>query len=516
MKCEKDRFYSGVGKMAIVGAITGLLTLGYLENVKAAVLTDETITDAVETELLHDPAVWSNRIYVSGKNGIVTLDGISDNLLEKERSARIAQTVKGVRSVVNNVKVRPAKLKTALSLKKDVIDGLATDPATDSYEISVAADQSGKVTLTGIVDSWQEKELAGIVAKGTVGVTALDNRISVKLLDGVDRAEAEIKADIEQRLFWDVLVDGGLIDVAVNGRTVTLTGTVGSASERYRARYLSYVTGVSKVDAEALRVQDWAKDPKRRNPEYVVKSDEDVAKAIRDAFLYDPRVKVFNVSVHVTNGRVTLRGDVDNLAAKRAAEQDARNTVGVLHVINRIKVKPKPGISDADLAKRARSAFLRDPYVDDYEISVVVNNGIAKLYGTVDSYLEKSQAEYVAERVKGIAWVVNNLVVRKDHVPLVYDPYLSYYPPYLYDWYNYKPVGTYATDREIRENIKSELWWSPFVDSDDVAVTVVSGQATLTGEVDSWAEWRAASENAWEGGATWVVNKLEVSSDERT
>jgi osmotically-inducible protein OsmY len=186
--------------------------------------------------------------------------------------------------------------------------------------------------------------------------------------------------------------------------------------------------------------------------------------------------------------------------------------VGVHRVRNRIKVRPVRFYSADDLEERLRGALLRDPYVQSYDISVIVDGRIAKLYGTVDSYFEKSQAEYVAERVRGVATVLNNLVVRQDNVPLTYDPYLDSYPAPRYSWYDYDPVPTYRADREIAEDIRDELWWSPFVDSDDVTVTVDAGTATLSGQVDSWSEWRAASENAWEGGAIWVVNNLEVAS----
>ncbi len=43
-----------------------------------------------------------------------------------------------------------------------------------------------------------------------------------------------------------------------------------------------------------------------------------------------------------------------------------------------------------------------------------------------------------------------------------------------------------------------------------MTVSVVNARATLTGEVDSLSEWLAAAESAWEGGAIWVVNDLEI------
>ena len=54
------------------------------------------------------------------------------------------------------------------------------------------------------------------------------------------------------------------------------------------------------------------------------------------------------------------------------------------------------------------------------------------------------------------------------------------------------------------------MWWSPFVDEDEVNVEVEDGVATLTGTVDHWGEWKAAEDNAFDGGAWKVRNKLEV------
>ena len=42
-------------------------------------------------------------------------------------------------------------------------------------------------------------------------------------------------------------------------------------------------------------------------------------------------------------------------------------------------------------------------------------------------------------------------------------------------------------------------------------VSVTNGVATLRGAVNSWAEYRAATENALEGGAVGVINQLKVS-----
>jgi osmotically-inducible protein OsmY len=56
------------------------------------------------------------------------------------------------------------------------------------------------------------------------------------------------------------------------------------------------------------------------------------------------------------------------------------------------------------------------------------------------------------------------------------------------------------------------LFWSPFVDSDDITVVVNSGVATLTGTVEDWSELQAAKENAREGGATSVISNLDIQN----
>ena len=143
------------------------------------------------------------------------------------------------------------------------------------------------------------------------------------------------------------------------------------------------------------------------------------------------------------------------------------------------------------------------------EITVDVINGVAKLYGTVDTYFERSQADDVASRVNGVIIVDNNLIVQEGYKPYTYNPYVD---TNLYDHETgrYRPRYPAKSDVQIKENIEDELFWSPFVDSGNVNVTVEDGEATLSGTVDSWSEYNAAVNNAYEGGAVYVDNDLIV------
>lgn len=497
----------GASRLIRVAAAAALLALAAGPAAAAqTALDDQSITDAVENEFMFDSAVKANDIIVSTDDGIVTLTGTVDNVLAKERAALIAETVKGVRSVVNLVEVRPRWNRMDWEIENDARSALLYNQATESYEVEV--DVNGNVaTLTGTVDSWAEKDLCGTIVKGVRGVTEVRNDLTVEY--GAPRTDLEIQSDIEERMKWDVLVDHALIDVSVDRGRVSLDGIVGSLAEKRQAARDAWVSGVQAVDDSGLEVKMWARDERLRKNKYVFKSDEEIREAIDAALIYDPRVLSTDVTPDVEKGLATLRGEVRTLEAKRAAGQTARNTVGVVSVENRIKVRPRV-ISDTAVADNIENALERDPYIDRFDVSVVVIDGTAYLNGTVDSYFEKGRADDVASTARGVERVVNNLEVGNGAYPLAYNPFIYDYNFYNYDWYDYQPFRTFETDVEIENNIDSELFWSPFVDSGDISVEVDNGVATLEGTVDTWSEYYAATENAYEGGAIWVRNELEV------
>ncbi|NQV36284.1 MAG: BON domain-containing protein [Phycisphaeraceae bacterium] len=76
---------------------------------------------------------------------------------------------------------------------------------------------------------------------------------------------------------------------------------------------------------------------------------------------------------------------------------------------------------------------------------------------------------------------------------------------------DYEHTWVWKPDWEIRSDIKGELFWSPFVDKDDINVTVINGVATLAGSVSTYSERQSAEDNAYEGGAKDVLNNLSVT-----
>ncbi len=446
--------------------------------------TDKEVKKAIENRLAKDDAVTADYIDVTVNEGIVTFEGTVKNILEKERAAKIAENLKGVRSVINQIQVKPID-RSDEKIRNSVEEALSKDSVVDVYDISVRVND-GRVILTGMVQSWAEKDICEKITKNVKGITEIANQITIRYQ--AERRDEEIESDIVKRLEWDVLVREKLIDVNVQDGVVMLKGTVGSLAEKNRAKELALVNGVRRIDADMLTV-DWEKfsEEKKKSEwgaDHINKSDDEIEQAVKDAFLYDPRLASFNPKITVEEGVGTLRGIVGDLKAKQAAKRDALNTVGVWKVINLLKVRPADRRSPEEIASDIRESIDIDPYLDEHEVSVTVIDNTAYLNGNVDSGFEE-------QRAVNAAWGTRGVVDVKDYLTVGHE------------W-----LG--KSDFEIQTEVKDEMWWSPFVDANQVNVKVENGVVTLTGTVDTWAERKSARENAFEGRAKDVVNKLYV------
>jgi len=78
--------------------------------------------------------------------------------------------------------------------------------------------------------------------------------------------------------------------------------------------------------------------------------------------------------------------------------------------------------------------------------------------------------------------------------------YYGYYGPY------YDRVA--RSDAEIRDEGRNRLVWDSWVNADQVHIEVNNGVVTLTGEVDSIVEKRAAGDDAWDTPGVVDVNNL--------
>jgi osmotically-inducible protein OsmY len=477
-------------------------------------VTDRQIASAITHTLLADAALHSQQVTVAVSQGIATLSGGVDNLMIQERAAKLAQTILGVRGVVNATTLG-APSRPDNDVRKDVEAALSYDAATESYKLKADV-KEGVATLTGTLPSHRDMLLAVFVAKGVKGVKGVTDGMTLKPTAG--RSDAEIAAEVKRAIATDVWLHPNFIKTEVAGGVVTLTGSVETPAQQDRADLLGWTAGVKSVNAKGLRIEPWAKPSGERATTVPAKDDAQIKQAVHDVFLGDPRVLSLKPDVDVENGVVTLTGVAETLKANRAAEQDAKNTWGVWRVKNLLRTRPANPVPDDKLVQNVSTAILRDVTLDGYDVNVKAKNGVITLVGTVDSYLEKGDAEDIASRPKGVLEVTNNLVVRHPmwvSYDLGYDPYWSDAPYYKYwDHSDYRgPFHSswpYASDVAIRDDIEDEIFWSPWVSHDEITVNVVNGVATLSGIADSSFAASKATQAAYEGGAREVDNNLEV------
>ena len=486
---------------ALVLIAAGMQTL-ILQPLAAATLkneiTDGGITSVVEKDLILDKGVSPNGVNVSTSQGIVLLSGSVNNLLARKRSVKIAESIRGVRGVIDHIAVTPVS-RPDEAVRKDVLSALLNDPATESYQIgAVVAD--GIVTLTGSVGSMAESRLAQQIAEGVKGVK--DVRNDVRINYTAKRTDAEIAADIQAVLQWDIWVAGYPIHVEVHEGHVALIGAVGSVVEKSRVDSDVWVNGVTAVDDSGLKVEPNARGEFRRRSLFVNLKPEAITRALRTSFRADPRVARYadKIKITVENGVAILDGAVENLKAKAAAEQDARDIVGVSWVDDVLSVRPTMNMpSDDEAQKGLRAALVWDPELDGTKIEAAVINHVAYLDGTVDAYRQIAEARDIAERTKGVVEV-------RNHLKMVSEPeYFFYNQPY-YDFAVFGPPPP-KSDALIKKDIEREFFWSPFVHRNDITVRVDGGVAMLSGKVGSWMGYEEAYRDALKGGASTVIVK---------
>lgn len=443
-------------------------------------LTDETIETAVQGALLVDEGVPAHLIDVEMDMGVLSLTGHVPHLRAKERATFVAETIKGVQSIINQITVASSTRSDA-DVKADILEALREDPVTDSLDITVTG-HKGEVALIGTVPSLAARALAREIAAGVWGVKEVKNNLTVNL--GSRRNDEEIKNEISSLLENNVWINENPIQVFVQEGQVTLKGVVGSLAEKRRVRRVAMVKGVTIVNDKLLFIKKWAQGEVRRTTKLAHKTDKDIKDVITMAFLFDPRVSMGHLTVAVQDGVVTLQGKVPHLKIKHEAEKVAKHTRGVRWVKNFIKVRPETVLSAESLERKVNKALEHNVYVNSHNIVVSVVNGKVHLAGIAHSHLEKEEAERSISDLSGVMEIENRIMVQ-DH----------------WEW---KP------DHMIRKDVNDEFWWSPFVDSEDMSVKVKNGMVTLQGTVDSWWEEEMAVRNAYEGGARHVESHLTI------
>jgi hypothetical protein len=112
------------------------------------------------------------------QDGKVTLTGMVDNWAEKRFAERLTRSVKGVRDVENNLKVRPPTSLSDSEIEDRIEAALIRDAVLERYDIDITV-RNRKAYLYGMVDSYYERDRAGDVASAVQGVVDVENNLGV-------------------------------------------------------------------------------------------------------------------------------------------------------------------------------------------------------------------------------------------------------------------------------------------------------------------------------------------------
>jgi len=143
-------------------------------------------------------------------------------------------------------------------------------------------------------------------------------------------------------------------------------------------------------------------------------------------------------------------------------------------------------MSDKALRQDILDGLEFEPSIDAAHIGVAVADGVVTLTGYVGSYAEKTMAEHVVRRVKGVRAIAEEIEVRF-------------------------PARKKTADDEIAKRALAIIAWDTTVPNEELQVKVQHGWITLSGEVE-WHFQRTAAEYAVRklSGVVGVTNLISV------
>jgi osmotically-inducible protein OsmY len=138
--------------------------------------TDADIAEAAANALSWDISVPTDSVSVIVENGWVTLDGSVNWQYQRLVAEDAVGALTGVTGVFNRITMKPAI--TPADIKSKIEAALKRNAILDAEYINVQTD-GGKVTLTGTVSSWAQREEAEAAAWAAPGVSDLTDTLRI-------------------------------------------------------------------------------------------------------------------------------------------------------------------------------------------------------------------------------------------------------------------------------------------------------------------------------------------------
>ena len=156
-------------------------------EVGGPVVEDVQLRNKLAEKLAYDRVGYGttafNALTIGVQNGVVTLGGIAYGPTDKDSALSLVENYPGVKDVIDNIEVAPVspnddriRLAEARAIYgAPQLNKYAMDPA-QPIRITVV---NGNVTLSGVVDTQADKNVANIKANGVSGVFKVINNLQV-------------------------------------------------------------------------------------------------------------------------------------------------------------------------------------------------------------------------------------------------------------------------------------------------------------------------------------------------
>jgi osmotically-inducible protein OsmY len=216
------------------------------------------------------------------------------------------------------------------------------------------------------------------------------------------------------------------------------------------------------------------------------RTDTDLKTAVADELNWVPSVNSTNIGVSVTDGTVTLSGEVDSYQEKHQAVKAAQRVHGVTAIAQEIDVRASSWahLNDADVARDAGDALTHAVDVPS-TVKASVHDHVITLSGEGYQH-QRMSAQRAVRYLAGVRDVVNDIHLR---------------------------TSSAATAAGIKDSIGKAFVRNAVIDRNLLTVSCAEdGAVTLEGTVHSWDERGQAEYAAWAApGVTSVTDKLRVS-----
>ena len=220
--------------MSNLGRVIGAFALALLIGAASAAAQVSTIKDGwlvmkVHSEMVDEDVLSGSDIDVDVKNGVVTLQGTVPSEAARARAIAVAKANDGVKNVVDQLKIAPAR-GSNMAAKADRAEDKAAR-AGDKAER--AAERAG-----------EKAERAG---DKTASATRKTGR-------AIDDGWIKSKIYAQYMADWNTVLNDSNIDIDVDNNIVTLNGTVKSAEAKAKAVSTAKATDGVKGVRDNLKV----------------------------------------------------------------------------------------------------------------------------------------------------------------------------------------------------------------------------------------------------------------------